>query len=270
MNFFQWPARWSSYESPAQLQYVYYKSMPRSGHWFLAHRVNKYFGDALHYCEYHTQSACCGKIPCTKPLNDRRINRFFAQKSHDFDLSDSRRLQGKYIVQYRSPIPRLQSYYELYAYELGRDSRDMFRTFAEQQTTYFIRFFKKWIAALTPDDLVISYEELTEHPKRTLTKVVSFIQGSESINPLALQRVLAQTPVLPRPPLDANKSSPLPLGSRNPRLHPHLRDCHFYPYFDHELFAALERRVADACGTDLIRFHFFNSDPLQFARARPG
>ena len=35
------------------------------------------------------------------------------QKSHDFGFRDSNGLNGKYLIQYRSPIPRLQSNYDL-------------------------------------------------------------------------------------------------------------------------------------------------------------
>jgi hypothetical protein len=35
-----------------------------------------------------------------------------------------------------------------------------------------------------------------------------------------------------------------------------LRDPAAHPYFDGELFRRLEQKVAEACGTTRIRFHF--------------
>jgi hypothetical protein len=239
-----------------QIDYIFCKSMPRSGHWLLTEQLRNYFMDSLHDCGFYDVKGCCEEIPCAKPFNKCGSNRFFAQKSHDFDLGDSKFLKGKYLIQYRSPIPRLQSHYELHALELGRDSREMFHAFAEQQTTYFIGFFEKWIAAPRVNDLLISYEDLCEHPERTLTKAVAFIQESALVDPIALERALAQTTVLPRAPIGADHcSSSLP-GSRNPRLHPYLRDPRSHFYFDQDFFAELERKVAQACGTDLISFHF--------------
>ena len=90
--------------------FVFCKSMPRSGHRFLTECVEHYLGQALHYCGfYNTHADCCRRIPCAKPHNEGKTNRFFFQKSHDFGFRDSPGLDGKYLIQYRSPIPRLQS-----------------------------------------------------------------------------------------------------------------------------------------------------------------
>ena len=88
--------------------YIFSKSMPRSGHRFLTECLLHYFGPELHYCGFYNDE-CCHRIPCKRPHGNGKTNRYFMQKSHDFGFRDSTRLNGKYLVQYRSPIPRLQS-----------------------------------------------------------------------------------------------------------------------------------------------------------------
>ena len=92
--------------------FIFSKSMPRSGHRFVTECLTYYFGPDLHYCGFY-RPGCCHRIPCAHPHGDGRANRYFMQKSHDFGFRDSARLNGKYLIQYRSPIPRLQSNYDL-------------------------------------------------------------------------------------------------------------------------------------------------------------
>ena len=223
---------------PTDVGYVFAKSMPRSGHRFLATSLTQYFGGTLRYCEYYP-AGCCGKIPCTRPYNEARTNRLFMQKSHDFGFRDSPLLNGKYLIQYRSPIPRLQSNFDLYARGTGRSDAASFRAFAEEETLYFINFYRKWIAAPPPDAFVLSYEELTENHAATLGSVIDFIEGP--VDQAALQRTMALVPV-------GAKRVSSPEGA--------LRDPTAHPYFDRELFRRLENKVAETCGTDRIRFHF--------------
>ena len=68
---------------------------------------------------------------------------------------------------------------------------------------------------------------------------MSFIQGHSAVDAAALARTLAQCPV--------GGLSSSSWGLRDPMQH---------PYGNPELFAYLERQVANACGTDRIRFHF--------------
>jgi hypothetical protein len=55
--------------------------------------------------------------------------------------------QRQYLVQYRSPIPRLQSNFDL-AVSRGtaEQGKESFTAFAERETAYFINFYRKWIA----------------------------------------------------------------------------------------------------------------------------
>jgi hypothetical protein len=65
------------------------------------------------------------------------------QKNHDFGIRDSARLNGKYLIQYRSAIPRLQSNYDLaVARGTVAQSKESFVAFAERETVYFINFYR--------------------------------------------------------------------------------------------------------------------------------
>jgi hypothetical protein len=227
----------SLFQAPG-VAYIFAKSMPRSGHRFLSECLGQYFGPRLHYCGYYRPD-CCHRMPCARPHNAGRTNRYFLQKGHDFGFRDSPGLYGKYLIQYRSPIPRLQSNYDLHARATGEHSAEGFRAFAATETIYFINFYRKWIAGLRPNALAVAYEDLIEQQRQTLAAAIGFVQGASSIDSEALERVLAHCPVGG----DGGASGAV----RDPRQH---------PYCDRELFARLEAQVAAACGTDRIRFYF--------------
>jgi hypothetical protein len=161
------------------------------------------------------------------------------QKSHDFGFRDADGLNGKYLIQYRSPIPRLQSNFDL-AVVRGtvEKSSESFATFAERETTYFINFYRKWVAAPRLNALAVAYEDLIEQQERTLTAVIGFITGDSRVDDAALARALAAAPVV-----GSNGTG----GVRDPMQ---------YKFFDPVLFARLEHKVAHNCGKDRIRFHF--------------
>jgi hypothetical protein len=118
----------------SDVDFIFSKSMPRSGHRFLVECLEHYFGPELHYCGFY-KPECCHRIPCTRPHGDGRTNRHFMQKSHDFGFRDSTRLRGKYLIQFRSPIPRLQSNYDLaVARGTSERSNESFVAFAERET----------------------------------------------------------------------------------------------------------------------------------------
>jgi hypothetical protein len=227
---------------PSDVNFIFAKSMPRSGHRFLATSLKHYFADELRYCEYYPEG-CCGTIPCTAPYNETRTNRLFLQKSHDFGFRDSSVLKGKYLIQYRSPIPRLQSNFDLYARDTGRNDAASFRAFAEEETTYFINFYRKWIATPPRGAFVLSYEDLTEDHARSLAAVIGFIEDGAEIDQAAFDLAVALMPV-------GAKRPSAPEGA--------LRDPATHPYFDREFFRELEQRVAQSCGTDRTRFHFLD------------
>jgi hypothetical protein len=200
--------------------------MPRSGHRFLTECLTHYFGPELHYCGFY-RPGCCHRIPCAHPHGHGRANRYFMQKSHDFGFRDSSRLNGKYLIQYRSPIPRLQSNYDL-AVARGTvgQSNEAFASFAERETAYLINFYRKWVAEPRLNALAVAYEDLIGEQARTLAAVVSFIQGDSSVDQGALARALAQAPV----GADGGAGS--------------VRDPMQHAYYDPVLFAELENRIA--------------------------
>ncbi|MFZ1071259.1 MAG: hypothetical protein WAN73_11610, partial [Methyloceanibacter sp.] len=155
--------------------FIFSKSMPRSGHRFLTECLTHYFGPDLHYCGFY-RPGCCHRIPCAHPHGDGKANRYFMQKSHDFGFRDAAKLNGKYLIQYRSPIPRLQSNYDL-ALARGTvgQSKEAFASFAERETVYFINFYRKWVAEPRLNALAVAYEDLIGEQARTLAAVVSFI-----------------------------------------------------------------------------------------------
>jgi len=103
---------------------------------------NLYFGPELHYCGFY-RSDCCHRIPCTRPHDCGKANCYLIQKSHDFGFRDSTKLNGKYLIQYRSPIPRLQSNYDLAVSRRATErSNESFANFAERETAYFINFYR--------------------------------------------------------------------------------------------------------------------------------
>jgi hypothetical protein len=226
---------------PSGVTYIFGKSMPRSGHYFLGACLQTYFGPELHYCDFYGRAAnCCGSIPCRKPLNGSHTNSYFLQKSHDFGFRDSASLAGKYLVQYRSPIPRLQSNFELRQAQWGSETPESFIEFAEVETTYFINFFKRWVATPRPNSLVVAYEDLIWHQQQTLTSVIGFIQGDAKIDPKAMVKTLAAHPIY------AGKESTI-WGLRDPKRN---------PYGDEDFYRRLEQRIADECGKDRIVFHY--------------
>ena len=89
-----------------------------------------------------------------------------------------------------------------------------------------------------PNTLAIAYEDLIDAQERTLTAAIGFIQGDAAIDGEALAATLARVPV------GGNGG---PGGLRDPRQH---------RYYDADLYARLERQMADACGRSRIRFHF--------------
>ena len=180
--------RFRSWFQAPDVAFILSKSMPRSGHRFLTDCLTHYFGPSLHYCGFYRPD-CCQRIPCARPHNAEKTNRYFLQKSHDFGFRDSPKLNGKYLIQYRSPIPRLQSNYDLSVLRGTSDqSEESFLAFAERETAYFINFYRKWIAIPRQNALAIAYEDLIDSQQRTLAAIISFIQGHAAIDTDTLAR----------------------------------------------------------------------------------
>lgn len=170
-----------NYPSPEGVDIVLGKSMPRSGHHLLARLLRAYFQQEFHYCEYYKPEHCCGTIPCRKPRPVDHSNRFFMQKSHDFRLKDAVLDQYKHIIQYRHPLPRAQSNFELAVQNgMARDNQKSFKRFFRRDMRYFIRFYRKWIASPPQHTLLLSYEQLTANSLTSLIRAIRFISDAEA------------------------------------------------------------------------------------------
>jgi hypothetical protein len=145
-------------------------SMPRSGHHLLEMILKNTLRDKFSYCEFYEQG-CCKSIPCTS--EDKMATQeagVFMQKSHDFEFKDPLVVAGTHrVVQYRTPVPRALSNYELHLKNGAEDTLRNFRNFLVNEALYFTRFYKKWLTNRSKEFLLVGYEELTSHPlKMTL------------------------------------------------------------------------------------------------------
>jgi hypothetical protein len=134
-------------------------------------------GDKFGYCEFYEES-CCKSIPCQSQTGEEFVgNKIFLQKSHDFDLSDSVSIPGTFrVIQYRSPVPRSLSNYELYLRNGAEDNIGTFRRFLVDEALYFCKFYKKWIEIPSPNMFILTYEELTADPLRSLCRLFNYIK----------------------------------------------------------------------------------------------
>lgn len=214
---------------------LYSKSMPRSGHHLLAQVLGEYYGPHYSYCEFYGGGdACCHAIPCRQPYQPLLANRLFLQKSHDLKLSDPVDLPGKYIIQYRHPVPRMQSNYDHNRHVTGRpDTLEDFRRFAKVEMTYFIRFWQKWLREPIRDAFVLTYENLVGQPREALTDLLAFIEPERAVDGAAVERGLAMM----RVPSTSSQQS----GSVK------QRDAREYRHFDLGFYRELEDSVFAAC-----------------------
>ncbi len=152
-------------------------SMPRSGHHLFEMILKNALGNRVGYCEFY-EKGCCKSIPCKS--NDKQEMEsydLFCQKSHDFDLSDPILASGTFrVVQYRSPVPRSLSNYELYLRNGAEDNVRTFRRFLVDEALYFCKFFKKWVETRSPHLFVLTYERLTADPLGAALDFFQFVQ----------------------------------------------------------------------------------------------
>lgn len=214
---------------------LFSKSMPRSGHHLLAQMLGEYYGAAWAYCEFYGGGdECCHTIPCVQPFQPLLQNRLFLQKSHDFQFTDPLDQSGAYIVQYRHPIPRLQSNYDHNRQITGHsDTWDYFVRFAEAETTYFIRFWDKWLRTPHSHTFALVYEELMGDPMDAMKRLLRFIDADVDVQAEALERALAVMT--------------MPSGSTRRKERPETRDVTSYRHYDREFYERLEARVFAAC-----------------------
>jgi hypothetical protein len=161
-------------------------------------------------------------------------NRLFMQKSHDFGFKDPLNLPGKYIIQYRHPIPRMQSNFDHNVHVTGSDdSAARFWAFARHETDYFIRFWKKWMERSPANVFILSYEDMTETPHDSLLALLRFIQPDRAIDEEALSQALSLMK--------------MPSGSSLQHSDFTLRKVESYCYYDVALYRNIEQQVFEAC-----------------------
>jgi len=207
------------------------KSMPRSGHHFLVKLLRDYFGPEFAYCEFYNPENCCKQMPCTKPFNQARTNSLLLQKSHDFDFNDPVDPSQRYLIEYRHPVPRSQSNFELALRRgLREDTKEDFWSFVDASVKYQIAFFRKWIETPPSNAVLLAYERLSRDPAAELSKVVEFMTGA----PADIQRVHEAVDHV-RP---TNAHTSRSFKPRQPEQH---------RYFDIQRARRAERAVLDAC-----------------------
>jgi hypothetical protein len=161
-------------------------SMPRSGHHFVEQILFNTLKSEFSYCEFYG-AGCCKKIPCISEAHlTTKTTGLFLQKSHDFNLDDPLTVPSTFrMVQYRSPVPRALSDFELRVKRGLPDNIPTFRNYLVNEAWYFHRFYKKWIEGRRPDFLILTYEELTSDPFKAIQSLLRFVDISVDPDQLA-------------------------------------------------------------------------------------
>src|ERR1700692_1543945 len=158
-------------------------SMPRSGHHLFVRILRNTLRDRFAYCEFY-KNGCCKAIPCTSKVKTTESH-VFLQKSHDRDFKDPLSIAGTYrVVQYRSPVPRALSNYELHLKNGSENTPRNFRNFLINEALYSERFYKKWLTNRALKHLLLSYEELANNPLKAILDFLDYIE-----TPIGLSQV---------------------------------------------------------------------------------
>ena len=167
------------------MKHILSVSMPRSGHHFLVRLLQAYYGEQFSYCETYGKSRrdCCQKIPCIEVDKSLDNSHVFMQKNHDFKLESPFLKNYKYIIQYRHPIPRSVSNFEVFIRNGDdidkKNTKLNFYNFLDKEADYYISFYQKYIESRLPNILLLKYENLVDQPEETFRKVVTFIQDDD-------------------------------------------------------------------------------------------
>lgn len=205
------------------------KSMPRSGHHFLEKLLSSYFANEITYCEMYGEKKCCKLYPCANPYNS--IGRYHFQKSHDWSFDDRRTINCPYVIQYRSPVSRAQSNYELHLRSsCAQDSSKEFQKFLHREAEYFIKFYNKWMTPNMPNSILVNYMDLVSDPKGELFRIIKFI-GENEIDITRLDKAINSN----NAKVNTLNS---PVGIR--------KSCEFR-HFDKILYREIEAHIAAKC-----------------------
>lgn len=161
------------FESP-RIQ-IFCKSIPRSGHHFLATLLYMYFDKDLKYCFDHEN--CCMECPCPRP-SDRSL---LLHKSHDQRRNDRTEVKGgKFLVQTREIAAQVSSNVERLRNRKGKvfpiDDRDYAEVWLVHQYSYRRDFARRWLGTDSPASLVLDYADLLAEPEDALCKAIALFE----------------------------------------------------------------------------------------------
>ena len=186
------PGEW--YLNESRKARVFIVSYPRSGHHALMGFLKRVTDLHNEYCEFYNCQTHDGKaIECPKKLLNWRLKGYQCGagrrviKTHDFDLALPIKHEWRYIVQYRHPIPAIQSWYELESRKRKLDAEK----FAIESLDFWKQFLSKWVLSDAQGDdehdnrhdnlLRLNYDCLAD--RENLESVAEFCQADLSMPP---------------------------------------------------------------------------------------
>lgn len=218
------------------------KSMPRSGHHFLVNMLKKYFEEDILYCEHYRAKNCCHSTPCQTPYKESKNNKYFFQKGHDHKLRDDILEGYKYIIQYRSPVERMQSDFDLFSF--NREEKDnesyFFNHYAINQKKYFINFYNKWIKNPPKNSIVVLYDDIINDKERQLKNIIQFIDPNLTLDENKIKEVIREV----------KEKTNYKISPKN------IRRVEDFRYYDKKFFEEIEREIKNKC--EGIRPDIFN------------
>jgi len=128
----------------------------------------------IKYCEKYIH---CGNSPCVNPI----VN---FQKDHDLDLKTARDENRYLLVQYRSPIESLISFFILFC-GLKKFSKtyDNWKKFALEYIIFWKRWIRKWVIEVRKNFKnchFVDHTALVADPISELSKIIMFIDGNQA------------------------------------------------------------------------------------------
>jgi hypothetical protein len=203
------------------MAHVLNASMPRSGHHFLEIVLRNILQDKFNYCEFYGKD-CCKTIPCNSRRHERSSSGdLFMQKSHDFGFDDPISVAGTYrVVQYRNPVPRSLSNYELHLRNGAQDNVRTFRNFLVNEAWYFHKFYAKWIEGRLPKFFILAYEDFTADPVKALLTFLRHVKLP--IDPNRVSEGIAQSVTVSRRGRERIPFVPSDVSSHRYAKHPVL------------------------------------------------
>ena len=179
------------------MNYVQNISFPRSGHHLLVNCLRAICPDTIHYCEYYTH---CHRVPCVEPKTNY-------QKNHDLALTLQPSDNDYYLVQYRTPLESIVSWYIHYRKRMGmlrglvreRNTRERWENYVNQKLEYWKNFIDKWVIRSPPKNvLYIAYPDLINNPVAALKHASGFVFKDYSVEVSKIQEVVQNQQISPK------------------------------------------------------------------------